>query len=245
MSDSSSQMDFSVFGAVEIQPLSRIQKIVGSTLAHNWATIPHVTHNEEADISGLDVVRKQLSADSGKKITPLAFMVKAAVVALKQFPHFNASLDGGGNLVLKKYFHIGFAVDTPDGLLVAVIRDANHKSVPDIATEIEDMSARARTKGLPMDQMMGGSFTISSLGSIGGTSFTPIINAPEVAIMGVTRAFRKPFEGEGGSIIWKTMLPLSLSYDHRVINGAGAAGFCLAFGSAMAKASELIDAQSE
>lgn len=241
---SSEGFDFSVFGPVERQPLSRIQKIVGTTLARNWASIPHVTHHEEADISGLDALRRQLAEQSGRRITPLAFMVKAAVAALKRFPHFNASLDGD-SLVLKNYFHIGFAVDTPTGLLVPVIRDADRKSVPEIAAEIEALSGRARDKGLPMDAMMGGCFTISSLGSVGGTGFTPIINAPEVAIMGVTRAFRKPFEGEGGALLWKTMLPLSLSYDHRVINGAAAAGFCLAFAEALENAAALIDASAE
>jgi pyruvate dehydrogenase E2 component (dihydrolipoamide acetyltransferase) len=236
--------DFSVFGPVQREPLSRIQKIVGNTLARNWATIPHVTHQDEADISGLDALRRRLSEQSGQKITPLAFMVKAAVATLKRFPRFNASLDGD-DLVLKNYFHIGFAVDTPGGLLVPVIRDADRKSVPQIAAEIEALSSRARDKGLPMDAMVGGCFTISSLGSVGGTGFTPIINAPEVAIMGITKAFRKPFEGEGGALQWKTMLPLSLSYDHRVINGAAAAGFCVAFGEALQNAEALIDASAE
>ena len=223
------QVDFAAFGAVETKPLSRVQKLVGSFLARNWVMIPHVTHQEEADISGLDAARAALAAQTGVKITPLAFMVKAAVAALEAYPQFNASLDGSGqNLVYKKYFNIGLAVDTPNGLLVPVMRNADQKSLADIATEIAEVSAQARSKGLSMDRMSGGCFTISSLGSIGGTAFTPIINAPEVAIMGVTRAFQKPINVEG-KLEWRTMLPLSLSYDHRVINGADAARFCLTF----------------
>ncbi len=226
-------VDFSSFGPVETKPLSRIQILVGSFLARNWMMIPHVTHQEEADISGLDAVRKALSERSGCKITPLAFMVKAAVAALKAHPQFNASLDGSGRmLVQKKYFHIGIAVDTPGGLLVPVIRGADLKSVPEIATEIAEVSERARTKGLPLDRMSGGCFTLSSLGSIGGTGFTPIINAPELAIMGITRAFEKPVK-IAGALEWRTMLPLSLSYDHRVINGADAARFCLTFAATL------------
>jgi pyruvate dehydrogenase E2 component (dihydrolipoamide acetyltransferase) len=232
------QIDFAAFGAVEVKPLSRIQKIVGSTLSRNWQMIPHVTHQEEADITDLEALRGRLAAE-GRKITPLAFMMKAATVALKAFPHFNSSIDGTfANLVYKNYFHIGFAVDTPNGLLVPVIRDTDKKSVTAIADEIGEISARARAKGLPMDQMSGGTFTISSLGSVGGTSFTPIINAPEVAIMGATRSFRKPFE-HGDALVWRTMLPMSLSYDHRVINGADAARFCLTFAAALAKPDEL------
>jgi len=226
-------VDFSAFGPVESKPLSRIQVLVGGFLARNWVMIPHVTHHEEADISGLDAVRKALSEQSGCKITPLAFMVKAAVAALAAHPQFNASLDGTGRtLVHKKYFHIGIAVDTPGGLLVPVIRDADAKSIPELATEIGDVSALARTKGLPLDRMSGGCFTISSLGSIGGTGFTPIINAPELAIMGITRAFEKPVNVDG-ALQWRTMLPLSLSYDHRVINGADAARFCVTFAATL------------
>jgi pyruvate dehydrogenase E2 component (dihydrolipoamide acetyltransferase) len=223
------QVDFSVFGPVETKPLSRIQVLVGGYLARNWVMIPHVTHQEEADISGLDEVRGALSKQTGVKITPLAFMVKAAVAALKAHPQFNASLDATGRtLVLKKYFHVGIAVDTPGGLLVPVIRNADTKSVAELAAEISDVSTLARTKGLPLDRMSGGCFTLSSLGSIGGTSFTPIINAPELAIMGITRTFQKPVNVDG-ALAWRTMLPLSLSYDHRVINGADAARFCLTF----------------
>ncbi len=226
-------VDFSSFGPVETKPLSRIQMLVGSFLARNWVTIPHVTLQEEADITGLDAVRKALAEQSGCKITPLAFMVKAAVAALEAHPQFNASLDATGRtLVWKKYFHIGIAVDTPNGLLVPVIRDADLKSVAEIATEIADVSALARTKGLPLARMSGGCFTLSSLGSIGGTGFTPIINAPELAIMGITRAFEKPVK-VNGALEWRTMLPLSLSYDHRVVNGADAARFCVTFAATL------------
>ncbi len=226
-------VDFSSFGPVETKPLSRIQMLVGGFLARNWVMIPHVTHQEEADITGLDAVRKALAEQSGCKITPLAFMVKAAVAALVAHPQFNASLDATGRtLVWKKYFHIGIAVDTPNGLLVPVIRDADLKSIAEIATEIADVSALARTKGLPLARMSGGCFTLSSLGSIGGTGFTPIINAPELAIMGITRAFEKPVK-VNGALEWRTMLPLSLSYDHRVINGADAARFCVTFAATL------------
>lgn len=234
------QVDFAAFGEIEARPLSRIQKIVGSTMARNWVMIPHVTHHEEIDISSLDEVRRKLAADSGVRITPLAFLIKAAVVALKALPQFNTSIDGSGqNLVQKKYFHIGFAVDTPVGLLVPVIRDVDKKSIPEIATEVLELSLQARSKGLPMDRMVGGCFTISSLGSIGGTAFTPIINAPEVAVMGVTKAYEKPIKVDG-QLAWRTVLPLSLSYDHRVINGADAARFCLEYGKALAQPDALV-----
>ena len=227
------QIDYAVFGEVETLPLPRIQKIVSAMLTRNWVMIPHVTHFEEADISGLDAFRKQVTEQSGQKVTPLAFMMKAAVVALKAFPRFNASLGPDGTtLILKKYYHIGFAVDSPNGLVVPVIRDADKKSVVAIAAEIVEISERARSKGLPMKLMEGGSFTISSLGPFGGTAFTPIINAPEVAIMGATRAFEKPVRIDG-ELAWRTMLPLSLSYDHRVINGADAAKFCVCFAKAL------------
>ena len=233
------QIDFAQFGAVEVKPLSNIQKLVGQYLGRNWVMIPHVTHQEEADITALEAWRAKHASETGQKLTPLAFFVKAAVAALQAFPHFNASLDAmGTQLVLKKYFHIGIAVDTPNGLLVPVIRDADQKSLQAIATEIAEVSQLARTKGLPMQRMMGGCFTISSLGSIGGTGFTPIINAPEVAIMGITRAFQKPFN-EAGQLVWKTMVPLSLSYDHRVINGADAARFCKRFADALVAPDEV------
>jgi pyruvate dehydrogenase E2 component (dihydrolipoamide acetyltransferase) len=229
------QIDFAEYGPVESQPMSRIQSVVAKTLSRNWVMIPHVTHHEEADISGLDAIRRRDGEANGIKLTPLAYFVKAAVAALQQFPRFNASIDGSGkNLILKQYCHIGIAVDTPHGLLVPVIRNADRKSVPEIAVEISELSQAARGKGLPMDKMSGGCFTISSLGSVGGTSFTPIINAPEVAVMGITRSFEKPVNVEG-QLAWRTTLPLSLSYDHRVLNGADAARFCIAFAQSLAE----------
>jgi len=227
------EVDFAEFGAVEIQPLTKIQRLVGLYLSRNWVMIPHVTHNDHADITALESWRSEYADRTGRKITPLAFLVKAAVAGLKAYPHFNASLDGtGSNLVLKRYFHVGVAVDTPLGLVVPVIRDVDQKSVADIATEIIEVTQLARTKGLPMKRMTGGCFTISSLGSIGGSSFTPIINAPEVAIMGATRSFEQPYRLDG-NLAWRTVLPLSLSYDHRVINGADAARFCRTFAEAL------------
>lgn len=229
------QPDFAAYGPVETLQLPRIQKIVSATLARNWVMIPHVTHHDEADISTLDSVRKQLAEKTGQKVTPLAFMMKAAVAALKALPRFNASIGPEGTtLILKQYYHLGFAVDTPNGLMVPVIRDADQKSLVDIANEIAELSNRARTKGLPMNLMEGGSFTISSLGSFGGTAFTPIINAPEVAIMGTTRSYEKAVKIDG-ELAWRTMLPLSLSYDHRVINGADAAKFCVEFAKAISQ----------
>jgi pyruvate dehydrogenase E2 component (dihydrolipoamide acetyltransferase) len=234
------QVDFAAFGPVEVQSLPKIQKIVSATLARNWVMIPHVTHHDEADITSLDAVRRELSEKTGTKITPLAFMVKAAVCALKALPRFNASLGPDGtSLIVKKYFHIGFATDTPNGIVVPVVRDADQKDLTSIAAEIVDISTRARTKGLPLGMMQGGSFTISSLGPFGGTAFTPIINAPEVAIMGATRSYEKAVRLEG-ELAWRTMLPLSLSYDHRVINGADAARFCVEFAKAMAEPQKLI-----
>ncbi|EEA02659.1 Dihydrolipoyllysine-residue succinyltransferase [Burkholderia sp. H160] len=232
-------VDFAALGPVEVKPISRIQKMVASFLARNWVMIPHVTHHDEADITQLDSVRKRLSAEHGVKITPLAFLVKAAVAALKAQPKFNASIDASGkNIVYKQYFHIGFAVDTPTGLLVPVIRDADKKTLAEIAQEIAEVSQMARGRGLPMERMSGGCFSISSLGSIGGTSFTPIINAPEVAIIGISKSYDKPVKIEG-ELAWRHMLPLSLSYDHRIINGADAARFCVDFGAALSDAESL------
>ncbi|MCR4297370.1 MAG: dihydrolipoyllysine-residue acetyltransferase [Gallionella sp.] len=221
-------VDFAQFGAVEIRPLSRIRKLSGANLHRNWVSIPHVTQFEEADITEMEVFRKQLNeeyAAQGIKITPLAFLLKAVVEALQQFPDFNASLDASGeNLVLKKYFHIGVAVDTPDGLVVPVLRDVGCKGIVQLAKELGETSARARDKKLTAADMQGGCFTISSLGGIGGTAFTPIINAPEVAILGVSRSGMKPVHRDG-AFAPRLMLPLSLSYDHRVIDGASAARF--------------------
>jgi pyruvate dehydrogenase E2 component (dihydrolipoamide acetyltransferase) len=226
-------VDFSQFGVTETRPLTRIQTLVGGYLARNWTTIPHVTHHDEIDVSGLEAARMKVAARTDTKVTALAFLMKAAVGALVLHPNFNASLDRDArNLVFKRYFHIGVAVDTASGLLVPVVRDIDKKSVAEVAAEVAQLSASARKSGLPMDRMAGGCFTISSLGGIGGTGFTPIINAPEVGILGVTRAVERPFKSDG-ELIWRTMLPLSLSYDHRVINGADAARFCVSFGKCL------------
>ncbi|HET6804316.1 MAG TPA: dihydrolipoyllysine-residue acetyltransferase [Frateuria sp.] len=220
------KVDFAKFGQVEEKPLSRIQKISGANLARNWAMIPHVTQHEDADITELEAFRKQLGAENKDlKVTPLVFQIKAVVAALKQFPQFNASLDETGEkLVLKKYFHIGIAVDTPDGLVVPVIRDCDQKGLLDLARELGEISKKAREKKLGPNEMSGGCFSISSLGGIGGTAFTPIVNAPEVAILGVSKASIKPV-WNGKEFAPRLMLPLSLSYDHRVIDGALAARF--------------------
>ena len=220
------KVDFAKFGEVEEKPLSRIQKISGANLARNWAMIPHVTHHEEADITELEAFRKKLGEENTElKITPLVFQMKAVVAALKAFPQFNASLDASGEkLIVKKYFHIGIAVDTPDGLVVPVIRDADKKGLLQLARELGEISKKARDKKLGPAEMSGGCFSISSLGGIGGTAFTPIVNAPEVAILGVTRAAMKPV-WNGKDFAPRLMLPLSLSYDHRVIDGALAARF--------------------
>ena len=218
------KVDFAKFGEIETQPLARIKKISGANLARNWAMIPHVTQQDEADITEMEAFRKQIAGEQKEvKVTPLVFLIKAAVRALQQFPTFNSALDGD-NLVLKKYFHIGIAVDTPDGLVVPVIRDCERKSLLDLARELGEISVRAREKKLKGDDMQGGCFSISSLGGIGGTGFTPIINAPEVAILGVSRSAMKPV-WNGSSFEPRLMLPLSLSYDHRVIDGAAAARF--------------------
>lgn len=216
--------DFAKFGEIETQPLSRIQKISGANLARNWAMIPHVTQQDEADITEMEAFRKQIGSEQKDvKVTPLVFLIKAAVRALQEFPKFNSALDGD-NLVLKRYFHIGIAVDTPDGLMVPVIRDCDTKSLLDLARELGEVSVRAREKKLKANDMQGGCFSISSLGGIGGIGFTPIINAPEVAILGVSRSAMKPV-WNGSSFDPRLMLPLSLSYDHRVIDGAAAARF--------------------
>jgi pyruvate dehydrogenase E2 component (dihydrolipoamide acetyltransferase) len=222
------QIDFAQFGDVDIKPLSRIQKISGARLHASWVNLPHVTQNDEADVTDLEAVRaalKDKALREGAKLTTLAFIVKACILALKKFPRFNSSLDSSGeNLVLKKYFHIGFAADTPNGLVVPVMRDADRSDIYQIAQRLGEMSEKARAGKLKAAEMQGGSFTISSLGGIGGTSFTPIINAPEVAILGVSKATQKPVYERGG-FIPRLMLPLSLSYDHRVIDGAEAARF--------------------
>ena len=221
-------VDFAKFGAIETRPLSRIKKISGANLHRNWVTIPHITQFDEADITEMEAFRKELNveyAGQNIKITPLAFMLKAAVVALQKFPEFNASLDASGeNLVLKQYFHIGVAVDTPDGLMVPVLRDVDKKGIVQLARELGEVSAKAREKKVTAAEMQGGCFSISSLGGIGGTALTPIINAPELAILGVSKAIIKPMH-QDDTFVARLMLPLSLSYDHRVIDGAAAARF--------------------
>src|SRR4051794_14450386 len=220
------QVDFTKFGPVEAKPLSRIKKIAGANLARNWVMIPHVTQFDEADITDLEALRVQLNKENEKagiKITLLAFLVKACVAALKKFPEFNSSIDGD-NLMMKGYFHIGFAADTPNGLVVPVIRDCDKKGVLQIAQETSALAAKARDGKLSPADMQGGSISISSLGGIGGTAFTPIINAPEVAILGVSKGAQKPV-WDGKQFVPRLMLPLSLSYDHRVIDGALAARF--------------------
>jgi pyruvate dehydrogenase E2 component (dihydrolipoamide acetyltransferase) len=221
--------DFSKYGKIETVALSRIQKISGKYLHRNWARIPHVTQFDESDITDLEEFRQSVKADAkaqGFGLSPLAFIVKAVAVALRKFPKFNASLDASGeNLVIKKYYHIGIAVDTPNGLVVPVIRDAISKTVMEIAKEMSEISLKARDGKLTPAEMKGGCFSISSLGGIGGTAFTPIINAPEVAILGVSRSKIKPEYNKKGEVEPRLMLPLSLSYDHRVIDGADAARF--------------------
>ena len=221
-------VDFAQFGPVEIKPLSRIQKISGTRLQASWINLPHVTQHDEADITDLEAARTALktkASQEGVRLTPLAFIIKASILALQEFPRFNASLDASGeNLVLKKYFNIGFAADTPNGLVVPVIPNANYLNLYGIAHALADFSEKARAGRLKAAEMQGGSFTISSLGGIGGTAFTPIINAPEVAILGVSKSSLKPVF-EKGAFVPRLMLPLSLSYDHRVIDGAEAARF--------------------
>ncbi|MEY3628418.1 MAG: hypothetical protein RLY91_184 [Pseudomonadota bacterium] len=220
------KVDFTKFGAVTPQPLSRIKKISGANLHRNWVMIPHVTNNDEANITDLEALRLTLNKEnekSGVKVTMLAFLIKACVAALKKFPDFNASLDGD-QLILKQYFHIGFAADTPNGLVVPVIRDADKKGIIELAQESSELAKKARDGKLSPAEMQGGCFSISSLGGIGGTHFTPIINAPELAILGVSRSFMKPV-WDGKQFVPQLTLPLSLSYDHRVIDGAAAARF--------------------
>ena len=222
------EIDFSAFGEVEALPLTKINKLTGQFLHRNWIRIPHVTQFDEANITELEKFRKSMAAeykDQGVRLTLLAFLMKAVVSALKKFPRFNSSLDAAGeNLILKKYFHIGIAVDTADGLVVPVIRDVDRKSLVDIAGELGEISTKARGKKLKPGDMQGGCISISSLGGIGGMSFTPIINAPEVAILGVSRSAMKPV-WNGEAFEPHLMLPLSLSYDHRVIDGADGARF--------------------
>ena len=220
-------IDFTQYGPVETRPLTRYQKLTGAFLARNWVAIPHVTHHDDADITDTEMRRKAYAEKSGAKISLPVVLVKVLARALVAFPQFNSSIDvAAGTLVLKSYVNIGVAVDTPNGLLVPVLRDADTRTLAELAADLESLAALARTKGLPLSDMSGGCMTLSSLGHIGGTAFTPIINAPEVAILGAVRARAQATPGPDGSIQWRTMLPLSLSYDHRVINGADAARFC-------------------
>jgi pyruvate dehydrogenase E2 component (dihydrolipoyllysine-residue acetyltransferase) len=238
-------VDFAAFGPVETQPLSRIQRISGPRLHASWVNIPHVTQFDEADITELEALRgklKDAAAGRGIKLTPLAFIVRACVRALQAFPQFNASLDpAGANLILKKYVNIGFAADTPNGLMVPVVPEADRKDVYEIARQLGELSEAARAGKLAAAQMQGGCFTISSLGGIGGTAFTPIINAPEVAILGVSRSAMKPVY-QDGTFVPRLMLPLSLSYDHRVIDGATAVRFTTFLAKTLADAHTLVEA---
>jgi pyruvate dehydrogenase E2 component (dihydrolipoamide acetyltransferase) len=239
------EVDFAKYGPVDVQPLTRIQRISGPRLHASWVNLPHVTQFDEADITALEEARlrlKQKALDEGIKLTPLAFILRAVAKTMQQFPRFNASLDAAGeNLVLKKYLHLGFAADTPNGLVVPVVRDADRKDVYEIARELGTLSEKARTGKLGAAEMQGGCFTVSSLGSIGGTAFTPIINAPEVAILGVSKSQMKPVYVDG-KFEPRLMLPLSLSYDHRVIDGADAARFTTALAHALAEVRGLLEA---
>ena len=229
-------VDFAAFGPVERRPLTRIQKISGPRLHASWVNLPHVTQFDEADITELEQVRaslKQQATERGLKLTPLAFVIRACVQALQQFPQFCASLDAeAGELVYKQYVHIGFAADTPGGLVVPVVRDADRKDLFELARDLADLSVKARAGKLSAAEMQGGCFTVSSLGGIGGTAFTPIINAPEVAILGVSRSAYRPVYADG-SFVPRLMMPLSLSYDHRVIDGAAAVRFTSFLASAL------------
>ncbi|CAN1495175.1 AceF Pyruvate/2-oxoglutarate dehydrogenase complex, dihydrolipoamide acyltransferase (E2) component, and related enzymes [Methylophilaceae bacterium] len=223
-------IDFSKFGEIETKPLSRIKKLSGANLHRNWVTAPHVTQFDEADITDLEDFRKSMQADAekrGVKLTMLAFLIKASVNALKAYPNFNASLSpDGDSLILKNYFNVGFACDTPDGLVVPVVKDVQQKDVLDIARDLADLSTKARERKLKVEEMQGGCFTISSLGGIGGTMFTPIINCPEVAILGVSRSSMQPvYDTKTKTFEPRLILPMSLSYDHRVVDGADGARF--------------------
>lgn len=237
------EIDFSQFGEVEIKPLSKINKLTGKFLHRNWVTIPHVTQFDEADITSLEAFRKQSNKEfekEGVKFTMLSFIMKAVAAGLKKYPRFNSSLEPSGeNLILKNYFNVGVAVDTPDGLVVPVIRDVDKKSLVDISKELRELSIKARDKKLKPSDMQGGSISISSLGGIGGTKFTPIVNAPEVAILGVSKAEMKPV-WNGSEFEPKLMCPLALSYDHRVIDGADGARFITYVSHLLADARRLL-----
>jgi len=233
-------VDFGLFGPVEVRPRSRIQTLVAAAMRRNWLHIPHVTHHDEADITQLEAERvAHNERDSENKLTLLPYLIKAVVAALKANPLLNTSLDASGNLVYKQYFHIGVAVETPNGLLVPVIRDCDRRSLAQIRSELRRLASLARGRGLPMSEMQGGCFTITSLGGIGGTAFTPIINAPEVGILGVSKAAWQARRAPHNGVIWRLMIPLDLSYDHRVVNGADAARFAAAVATALANPSAL------
>ena len=236
-------IDFTKFGEIETHALSRIKKLSGNNLHRNWVTIPHVTQQDEADITEVETFRVKTNeeiAKSGVKVTMLAFLIKASVAALKKYPEFNASLEPGGeNLILKKYFNVGFAADTPNGLVVPVIKNADQKSIIDIAKEMSGLAAKAREGKLSPTEMQGGCFSISSLGGIGGTFFTPIINAPEVAILGVSKSSMKPI-WNGKEFVPRMILPMSLSYDHRVVDGAAGARFTTYLASLMSDIRKLV-----
>jgi pyruvate dehydrogenase E2 component (dihydrolipoamide acetyltransferase) len=240
------EVDFAAFGPIERRPLSRIQKIAGPRLHASWVNIPHVTQFDEADITEMEATRAKLKDQAtarGIKLTPLAFVMRACAQALQAFPHFGASLDAAaGELVFKKYVHLGFAADTPGGLVVPVVRDADRKDVFELARELAALSEKARLGKLVAAEMQGGCFTVSSLGGIGGTAFTPIINAPEVAILGVSRASQRPVY-QDGAFVPRLLLPLSLSYDHRVIDGADAVRFTSFLSKALADVQGLLRAQ--
>ena len=238
-------VDHAAFGPIERRPLTRIQKIAGPRLHASWVNVPHVTQFDEADITAMEATRAELKEEAaarGIKLTPLAFVMRACAQALAEFPHFGASLDAeAGDLVMKKYVHLGFAADTPGGLVVPVVRDADRKDVYELARELAALSEKARAGKLAAAEMQGGCFTISSLGGIGGTAFTPIINAPEVAILGVSRASQRPVY-QDGAFVARLLLPLSLSYDHRVIDGADAVRFTSFLAAALADVPGLLRA---
>ncbi len=239
------EVDFAKFGPVEVKPLGRIQKISGPRLQASWVNVPHVWQMDEADITELEETRNKLKAETSKagvKLTPLAFILRACVQALREFPMVNSSLDGSGqNLVLKKYVHLGFAADTPNGLVVPVIRDADKKDVYELARELAALSEKARAGKLSALEMQGASFTVSSLGGIGGTAFTPIINAPEVAILGVARSSMRPVYKDG-QFVPRLILPFTLAYDHRVIDGAAGVRFTTFLAARLADAKGLLEA---
>jgi pyruvate dehydrogenase E2 component (dihydrolipoamide acetyltransferase) len=221
----------SQYGPIESLALPRIQLLTARAMVRNWTTIPHVAHHDLIDVTHLEARRKTMNEmrPADERLSPMPFLIKSIASVLARLPRFNAALDEGGtNLIMRKYFHIGFAVDTPSGLLVAVIRDCDHKAVEQISDESRTLADKARTRGLALAEMSGSGFTVSSLGALGGTGFTPIINASEVAILGVSRLTQVPFRGQDGKLDWRMMMPVTLCYDHRVINGADAGRFLAA-----------------